>query len=133
MFASRRAFLCLAATAVALPAWAADGPAAQLIEGAAAEVIQLIKTTKGPQLEADLGLAARDADELERGREVARGAGFPDFAERAATQEANQGVAVHHGGRCFVAGLHGAVAGRSGLVVGTPNVEPGRRPLAVGP
>jgi phospholipid transport system substrate-binding protein len=50
--ASRRAFLCLAAaTAVALPAEAADGPAAQLIEQAAAEVIELIKTTKGPQLE----------------------------------------------------------------------------------
>jgi phospholipid transport system substrate-binding protein len=52
MFASRRAFLCLAAaTAVALPAQAADGPAAQLIEQAAAEVIQLIKNSKGPQLE----------------------------------------------------------------------------------
>jgi phospholipid transport system substrate-binding protein len=52
MFASRRAFLCLAAaTALALPAQAADGPAAQLIEQAAAEVIELIKTTKGPQLE----------------------------------------------------------------------------------
>ena len=55
MFASRRAFLCLAAaTAVALPAHAADGPAAQLIEQAAAEVIQLVKTTKGPQLEAGI-------------------------------------------------------------------------------
>lgn len=52
MFASRRAFLCLAAaTAVALPAQAADGPAAQLIEQAAAEVIALIKADKGPQLE----------------------------------------------------------------------------------
>ncbi len=52
MFASRRAFLCLAAaTALALPAYAADGPAAQLIEQAAAEVIALIKSTKGPQLE----------------------------------------------------------------------------------
>lgn len=55
MFASRRAFLCLAAaTAVALPAHAADGPAAQLIEQAAAEVIGLIKTTKGPELEAGI-------------------------------------------------------------------------------
>jgi phospholipid transport system substrate-binding protein len=53
MPASRRAFLCLAAaTAVALPARAADGPAAQLIEQAAAEVIALIKADKGPQLEA---------------------------------------------------------------------------------
>jgi phospholipid transport system substrate-binding protein len=55
MFASRRAFLCLAAaTAVALPAQAADGPAAQLIEQAAAEVIALIKSSKGPQLEAGI-------------------------------------------------------------------------------
>jgi phospholipid transport system substrate-binding protein len=57
MFASRRAFLCLAATAataVVLPAEAADGPAAQLIEQAAAEVIELIKTTKGAQLEAGI-------------------------------------------------------------------------------
>jgi phospholipid transport system substrate-binding protein len=55
MFASRRAFLCLAAaSAVALPAQAADGPAAQLIEKVAAEVIDLIKTTKGPQLEAGI-------------------------------------------------------------------------------
>ncbi len=55
MFASRRAFLCLAAaTAVALPAHAADGPAAQLIEQAAAEVIALIKASKGPQLEAGI-------------------------------------------------------------------------------
>jgi phospholipid transport system substrate-binding protein len=52
MFASRRAFLCLAAaTAVALPAQAADGPAAQLIEKTAAEVIELIKASKGAQLE----------------------------------------------------------------------------------
>jgi phospholipid transport system substrate-binding protein len=54
MSASRRAFLCLAATAVALPARAADGPAAQLIEAAAADVIQLIKTAKGAQLEAGI-------------------------------------------------------------------------------
>jgi phospholipid transport system substrate-binding protein len=59
MLASRRAFLCLAAataasTAVALPAQAADGPAAQLIEQTAAEVIQLIKTAKGPALEAGI-------------------------------------------------------------------------------
>jgi phospholipid transport system substrate-binding protein len=55
LLASRRAFLCLAAaTAVALPARAADGPAAQLIEKAAAEVIALIKADKGPQLEAGI-------------------------------------------------------------------------------
>ncbi len=53
--ASRRAFLCLAAaTAVALPAEAADGPAAQLIEKAATEVIELIKSAKGAQLEAGI-------------------------------------------------------------------------------
>ena len=55
MFASRRAFLCLAAAAaVAPPAEAADGPAAQLIEKAAADVIELIKTTKGAELEAGI-------------------------------------------------------------------------------
>lgn len=55
LLASRRAFLCLAAaTAVARPAHAADGPAAQLIEKVAAEVIQLIKTTTGPQREAGI-------------------------------------------------------------------------------
>ena len=53
--ASRRAVLCLAAaTALALPARAADGPAAQLIEKVAAEVIELIKTTTGPQREAGI-------------------------------------------------------------------------------
>jgi hypothetical protein len=55
LLASRRALLCLAAatataTVVALPAQAADGPAAQLIETAASEVIALIKSSKGPQL-----------------------------------------------------------------------------------
>jgi len=54
LLASRRAFLCLAVTAIALPAQAADGPAAQLIEQAAAEVIALIKSSKGPQLEAGI-------------------------------------------------------------------------------
>jgi phospholipid transport system substrate-binding protein len=57
LLASRRALLCLAAataTAVALPAQAADGPAAQLIETTAAEVIALIKSSKGPQLEAGI-------------------------------------------------------------------------------
>jgi len=53
-FASRRAFLCLAGSALALPARAADGPAAQLIEKVAAVVIDLIKTTTGPQREAGI-------------------------------------------------------------------------------
>ena len=53
-FASRRVFLCAAAAALAAPAHAADGPAAQLIDKAAAEVIGLIKTTQGPQLEAGI-------------------------------------------------------------------------------
>jgi phospholipid transport system substrate-binding protein len=53
--ASRRALLCLAAAAVlAPPAEAADGPAAQLIEKVAAEVIALIKSTTGPQREAGI-------------------------------------------------------------------------------
>jgi phospholipid transport system substrate-binding protein len=55
LLASRRALLCLAAAAaLAPPAWAADGPAAQLIEKVATEVIELIKTTKGAQLEAGI-------------------------------------------------------------------------------
>lgn len=53
-FASRRAFLCAAAAALALPAHAADGPAAQLIEKVAAEVIELIKSTQGAQREAGI-------------------------------------------------------------------------------
>jgi phospholipid transport system substrate-binding protein len=52
--ASRRAFLCVAVAALATPALAADGPAAQLIEKVAGEVIQLIKTTEGPQREAGI-------------------------------------------------------------------------------
>jgi phospholipid transport system substrate-binding protein len=52
--ASRRAFLCVVAAALAVPAHAADGPAAQLIEKAAAEVIQLIKSTAGAQREAGI-------------------------------------------------------------------------------
>ena len=54
LLASRRAFLCLAVTAIALPAQAADGPAAQLIEKVAAEVIELIKAKTGPQREAGI-------------------------------------------------------------------------------
>ena len=59
LFASRRAFLCLAAVSLALgglavPARAADGPAAQLIEKVAAEVIELIKNTQGAQREAGI-------------------------------------------------------------------------------
>jgi phospholipid transport system substrate-binding protein len=54
-FASRRAFLCAVTAAVlAVPAHAADGPAAQLIETVAAEVIQLVKTTQGAQREAGI-------------------------------------------------------------------------------
>lgn len=54
-FASRRAFLSAAAAAVlAVPAHAADGPAAQLIQKVAAEVIELIKTTQGAQREAGI-------------------------------------------------------------------------------
>jgi phospholipid transport system substrate-binding protein len=54
-FASRRAFLCAAAVAaLAVPAYAADGPAAQLIEKVAGEVIELIKTTQGAQREAGI-------------------------------------------------------------------------------
>src|SRR4051794_33198485 len=55
-FASRRAFLYAAAAAavLAVPAHAADGPAAQLIEKVAAEVIELIKTTQGAQREAGI-------------------------------------------------------------------------------
>ena len=52
--ASRRAFLSAAAAAFAVPARAADGPAAQLIEKVAAEVIELIKNTQGPQREAGI-------------------------------------------------------------------------------
>ncbi len=52
--ASRRAFLCAAAAVLAAPAHAADGPAAQLIEKVAAEVINLIKTTQGAQREAGI-------------------------------------------------------------------------------
>src|SRR5436190_250809 len=53
--ASRRLVLCLAAAAAAAsPARAADGPAAQLIEKVAAEVIALIKSTTGPQREAGI-------------------------------------------------------------------------------
>ena len=55
LLASRRAVLCLAAaTALAPPARAADGPAAQLLEKVAAEVIELIKATTGPQREAGI-------------------------------------------------------------------------------
>lgn len=52
--ASRRAFLCVAAAALAAPARAADGPASQLIEKVAGEVIDLIKTTQGAQREAGI-------------------------------------------------------------------------------
>ncbi len=51
---SRRLVLCLAAAAVASPAHAAEGAAAQLIEKVAAEVIALVKSTSGPQREAGI-------------------------------------------------------------------------------
>jgi len=55
LIASRRAVLCLAsAAALAVPARAADGPAPQLIEKVAAEVIALIKSTTGAQREAGI-------------------------------------------------------------------------------
>ena len=55
LLASRRAVLCLASAAVlSAPARAADGPAAQLIEKVAAEVIALIKSTTGAQREAGI-------------------------------------------------------------------------------
>jgi len=51
--ASRRAVLCLAA-AFAVPARAADEPAAQVIQKAAAEVIELVKNTSGAPREAGI-------------------------------------------------------------------------------
>jgi phospholipid transport system substrate-binding protein len=57
MPASRRAALRLAigsVAALAVPAWAAEGPAAQLIERVAAEVIELIKLKAGPEREAGI-------------------------------------------------------------------------------
>jgi len=51
----RRVLLIVASSMLALPALAADGPAATLIEQTAAEVIQLIKSTgPGPQREAGI-------------------------------------------------------------------------------
>jgi phospholipid transport system substrate-binding protein len=54
LLASRRAVLCLAAATLAAPARAADEPAAQLIQKAAAEVIELVKSTSGAQREAGI-------------------------------------------------------------------------------
>jgi phospholipid transport system substrate-binding protein len=55
LLASRRALLAVAPVLLALPALAADGPAASLIEKTAAEVIELIKATPpGPQREAGI-------------------------------------------------------------------------------
>ena len=71
--ASRRALLCFAAAALAAPARAADGPAAQLIETTAAEVIQLIKTTTGAPREAGIEGCGIFADEAD----VVHGGGFP--------------------------------------------------------
>lgn len=55
MLASRRAVMCLAAAAAfAPPAWAEGEPARQLIEKVAAEVIELIKNTRGAEREAGI-------------------------------------------------------------------------------
>jgi phospholipid transport system substrate-binding protein len=63
--ASRRAFLCAAAAAALIaPAQAADGPAAQLIEKVAAEVIELVKKTQGPQREAGIRLVLENYFDL---------------------------------------------------------------------
>jgi phospholipid transport system substrate-binding protein len=52
---SRRLVLTAASVLLALPAWAANDPAASLIEKTAAEVIELIKATPpGPQREAGI-------------------------------------------------------------------------------
>ncbi len=53
-FASRRAVLCLAVAVLAMPAHAADGPAAAVIEKASAEVIALIKAKTGRDREAGI-------------------------------------------------------------------------------
>lgn len=52
--ASRRAVLCLVAAFVSVPAHAADGPAAALIERVASEVIALIKAKTGKDREAGI-------------------------------------------------------------------------------
>lgn len=52
--ASRRAILCLAAAAIAMPAQAANEPAAVLIERVANEVIALIKAKTGRDREAGI-------------------------------------------------------------------------------
>ena len=50
----RRILLIVASLMVASPAFAADGPAAGLIEKTAAQVIELIKSTQGAQREAGI-------------------------------------------------------------------------------
>ncbi len=52
--ASRRAVLCLAVAVLAVPAQAADGPAAALIQKVASEVIALIKAKSGREREAGI-------------------------------------------------------------------------------
>ena len=54
LLASRRVFLAVASILLALPAWAANDPAASLIETTSAQVIDLIKTTQGAQREAGI-------------------------------------------------------------------------------
>ncbi len=50
----RRVLLSVAPLILALPAFAADGPAATLIERTSAQVIELIKSTQGAQREAGI-------------------------------------------------------------------------------
>jgi phospholipid transport system substrate-binding protein len=62
---SRRVVLTLASVILALPALAADGPAASLIEKTSAEVIDLIKTyPAGPQREAGIRKVLVEAFDL---------------------------------------------------------------------
>jgi len=51
---SRRVVLTVASVILALPALAADGPAASLIETTSAQVIDLVKSTQGAQREAGI-------------------------------------------------------------------------------
>jgi phospholipid transport system substrate-binding protein len=69
LLACRRVVLCLAAAAaiglLSVPAGAADGPAASLIEKTSGEVIELIKTTTpGPQREAGIRKVLVEAFDL---------------------------------------------------------------------
>lgn len=54
LLASRRVLLAVASILLALPALAANDPAASLIETTSAQVIDLVKTTQGAQREAGI-------------------------------------------------------------------------------